>query len=100
MWVKTVEVQVLSPACLLCRIPQKSTKTQCLCGYFAFRLASMTHATLIAEVVEPLEDGSMPLPIDATTYEQRRATIAQQRNLVARLRKFTAWQREQHQEPQ
>ncbi len=42
-----------------------------------------------------LADGSMPLPLDATTYQQRRATIAQQRNLVARLRKFTAWQREQ-----
>ncbi len=43
----------------------------------------------------PLADGSMPLPLDATTYEQRRATIAQQRNLVARLHKFEAWQREQ-----
>jgi len=42
----------------------------------------------------------MPLPIDATTYEQRRATIAQQRDLVARLRKFAAWQCEQQQEPQ
>ena len=43
----------------------------------------------------------MPLPIDATLYEKRRATIAQQRNLVARLRKFAAWQREQQQqEPQ
>jgi hypothetical protein len=60
----------------------------------------MTHATLIAEVVEPLEDGSMPLPIDPTTYEQRRATIAQQRDLVARLRKFEIWQREQQQESQ
>ena len=49
---------------------------------------------------ELLEDGTMPLPIDATPYEQRRASIAQQRNLVARLRKFAAWQREQHQEPQ
>jgi hypothetical protein len=39
-------------------------------------------------------------PIDVTSYEQRRATIAQRRNLVARLRKFTAWQREQQQEPQ
>ena len=27
-------------------------------------------------------------PIDVTSYEQRRATIAQRRNLVARLRKF------------
>jgi hypothetical protein len=30
-------LRVLSPARLLCRIPQESTKTQCLCGYFAFR---------------------------------------------------------------
>ncbi len=45
--------------------------------------------------MEPLVDGTMPLPIDATPYEQRRATIAQQRNLVARLRKFTAWQGQQ-----
>jgi hypothetical protein len=50
--------------------------------------------------VESLVDGTVPLPIDATPYEQRRASIAQQRNLVARLRKFTAWQREQQQEPQ
>jgi hypothetical protein len=47
--------------------------------------------------MEPLMDGTMPLPIDATPYEQRRATIAQQRNLVARLRKFEVWQREQQQ---
>jgi hypothetical protein len=51
--------------------------------------------------MEPLVNGTMPLPIDATTYEQRRTTIAQQRNLVARLRKFDIWQREQQQqEPQ
>ena len=47
------------------------------------------------EPMEPLMDGTMPLRIDATPYEQRRATIAQQRNLVARLRKFTAWQGQQ-----
>jgi hypothetical protein len=50
--------------------------------------------------MEPLVDGTMPLPIDATLFEQRRATIAQQHNLVARLRKLAAWQREQQQEPQ
>jgi hypothetical protein len=49
---------------------------------------------------EILPDGTKPLPIDAMTYEQRRATIAQQRNFVARLRKFAAWQREQQQERQ
>jgi hypothetical protein len=51
------------------------------------------------DLSQPLTDGTMPLPIDATPYEQRRATIAQQRNLVARLHKFEAWQREQRQEP-
>jgi hypothetical protein len=50
---------------------------------------------------EPLVDGTMPLPIDANPYEQRRASIAQMKNLVARLRKFEVWQREQQQqEPQ
>jgi hypothetical protein len=49
---------------------------------------------------EILSDGTKPLPIDAATYEQRQSTIPQQRNLVARLRKFAAWQREQQQEPQ
>ena len=44
--------------------------------------------------MEPLVDGTMPLPIDATPLEQRRATIAQQHNLVARLRKLATWQRE------
>ena len=54
-------------------------------------------ATFPDDPMEPLMDGTMPLPIDATPYEQRRATIAQLRNLVARLRKFTAWQGEQQQ---
>jgi hypothetical protein len=49
--------------------------------------------------VPTLVIGTMPFPIDATPYEQRRASIAQQRNLVACRRKFTAWQREQQQEP-
>ena len=49
---------------------------------------------------ELLEDGSMPLPIDATPYEQRRASIAQMKNLVTRLRKFEVWQREQQRELQ
>jgi hypothetical protein len=30
-------LRVLSPACLLCRIPQEPAKTQCLYGYFVFR---------------------------------------------------------------
>jgi hypothetical protein len=49
---------------------------------------------------EVLSANTKPLPIDATPYEQRRASIAQQRNLVARLRKFAAWQSEQQEEPQ
>jgi hypothetical protein len=52
------------------------------------------------DLSQPLSDGTMPLSIDATPYEQRRASIAQMKNLVGRLRKFAAWQREQHQEPQ
>ena len=35
-------------------------------------------ATFPDDPMEPLVDGTMPLPIDATPYEQRRATIAQQ----------------------
>jgi hypothetical protein len=48
----------------------------------------------------PLVDGTMPLPLDATEYEQRKGTLPQVRNLVDRLRRFEAWQREQQQEPQ
>jgi hypothetical protein len=48
--------------------------------------------------MKPLVDGTMPLPLDATEYEQRKGTLPQVRNLVDRLRRFEAWQREQQQE--
>jgi hypothetical protein len=44
--------------------------------------------------MKPLVDGTMPLPLDATEYEQRKGTLPQVRNLVDRLRRFEAWQRE------
>ena len=53
------------------------------------------------DLSQPLPDGSMPLPLDATEYEQRKGTLPQVRNLVDRLRRFEAWMREQQQqEPQ
>ena len=53
------------------------------------------------DLTQPLSDGNLPLPLDALPHEQRRASIAQMRNLVARLRNFEVRQREQQQqEPQ
>ena len=52
------------------------------------------------DLSQPLSDGTMPLPLDATIAEQRRASVNQMRNLVARLKRYEVWQREQHQEPQ
>jgi hypothetical protein len=52
------------------------------------------------DLTQPLEDYSLPLAIDATPNEQRRASIAQMKSLVARLRRFELWQREQQQQEQ
>ena len=53
------------------------------------------------DLSQPLSDGELPLPLDSTIPEQRRASINQMRNLVARLKRYEVWQREQQQqEPQ
>jgi hypothetical protein len=52
------------------------------------------------DLAQRLSDGEMPLAIDAPAFIQRRASIAQMRNLVARLKRQEVWQREQQQEPQ
>ena len=52
------------------------------------------------DLSQPLSEGELPLPLDATPSEQRRASVNQMRNLVARLKRYEVWQRKQHQEPQ
>jgi hypothetical protein len=44
-----------------------------------------------------LVDGELPLPIDAPVFIQRKASIAQMKNLVDRLKRFEVWKREQDQ---
>ena len=41
-----------------------------------------------------LADGELPRPLDATPSEQRKASVDQMRNLVARLKRYEVWQRE------
>lgn len=47
------------------------------------------------DLSQPLSDGELPLPLDAPPYVQRKASVTQMRNLVARLKRQEIWQRQQ-----
>jgi hypothetical protein len=52
-------------------------------------------ATFPDDLTQTLSDGTKPLPLDALPHEQRRGSLAQVRNLHARLVRYEQWNREQ-----
>jgi hypothetical protein len=47
------------------------------------------------DLSQTLADGTLPLPLDATVGEQRKASLVQMKNLVGRLKRQEVWQRQQ-----
>lgn len=60
--------------------------------------ASLDRVPKVVFVDDPqdkqLSDGKLPLKLDAAAFEQRQASREQQKNLLARLRRFEKWREE------